>query len=79
MFENIQDAFTLLPDLLNVQQWHVLMGDTVPQAREGMLRLMRAIGLSGRLVNNNGRLALSDPNDPNSTIAASEFLDTYLT
>jgi hypothetical protein len=78
MFENIQDAFTLLPDLLNVQQWHVLMGDSVPQAREGMLRLMRAIGLSGRLINNNGRLSLSDPDDPNSSIAASEFLDTYL-
>jgi hypothetical protein len=77
-FENVNDAFTLLPELLNVQDWHVIMGDTVEQARSGMLSLLRAIGLSGRLINNNGRLALVDPNDPNSSIQASEFLDAYM-
>jgi hypothetical protein len=77
-FENVQDAFTLLPDLLNVQDWHVIMGDTVPQARQGMLNLLRAIGLSGRLINNQGRLSIVDPNDPNSQIQATEFLQAYL-
>jgi hypothetical protein len=77
-FENVNDAFTLLPELLHVQDWHVVMGDTVEQARSGMLSLLRAIGLSGRLINNNGRLSLVDPNDPNSPIQASEFLDAYM-
>lgn len=77
-FEHIQDAFALLPHMLNVQEWHVLMGDNVEQARDGMLRLLRAIGLSGRLINNAGRLSIVDPNDPNSPIQAAEFLDIYL-
>jgi methyl-accepting chemotaxis protein len=77
-FQNIDHAFRLLPELLNVQDWHVLMGDSVEQARAGMLSLVRAIGLSGRLIDNEGRLSLVDPKNPNSPIQASEFLDAYM-
>jgi hypothetical protein len=77
-FENVQHAFTLLPELLNVQDWRVIQGGTVERARAGMLELVRAIGLSGRLIDNQGRLSLVNPNDPNSPIAAAQFLDFYL-
>jgi hypothetical protein len=77
-FQNVDHAFRLLPELLNVQDWHVVMGDSVEQARAGMLSLVRAIGLSGRLVDNDGRLSLLDPRNPNSPIQASEFLDAYM-
>jgi hypothetical protein len=77
-FQNVDHAFRLLPELLNVQDWHVLMGDSVDQARAGMLSLVRAIGLSGRLVDNEGRLSLLDPNNPDSPIQASAFLDAYM-
>ena len=49
-FQNVDHAFRLLPELLNVQDWHVIMGDTVEQARAGMLepgarhRLVRPAG-----------------------------------
>jgi hypothetical protein len=77
-FQNVEHAFRLLPELLNVQDGHVLMGDSVDQARAGMLSLVRAIGLSGRLVDNDGRLSLLDPNNPDSPIQASAFLDAYM-
>ena len=77
-FQNVDHAFRLLPELLNVQDWHVLMGDSVEQARAGMLSLVRAIGLSGRLIDNEGRLSLLDPRNPDSPMQASEFLDAYM-
>jgi hypothetical protein len=77
-FQNVEDAFRLLPEMLNMQEWNVLMGDTVTQGRSGMLEILRAIGLSGRLINNNGRLSIVDPNDPNSPIQAAEFIDLFM-
>ena len=49
-FSSPDFAFALLPMMLGVQEWQVLQGGTVEQAREGNARLLRAMGLSGRLV-----------------------------
>jgi hypothetical protein len=77
-FEHAEDAARLLPHLLNMQEWNVLMGDNLQQARQGTLEMLRAIGLSGRLVNNAGRISIVDPNDPNSPIEAAAFIETFM-
>jgi hypothetical protein len=77
-FSNPEAAFQLLPELLAVQEWQVLQGNTVEQAREGMAKLVRAMGLSGRLVNEQGTLKLVDKNDPSMGFEASEFLANYI-
>jgi hypothetical protein len=68
-FQSPDSAFKLLPQLLAVQEWQILQGSTVDQAREGMARLVRAMGLSGRLVDNNGQLNEAE---------SGEFLLNYL-
>ena len=69
MFNRVDDAFALLPEMLRIQDWQVLQGDTAEKAREGMLSLLRAVGLSGRLIGPDGRLKLDE---------ASGFMDSYL-
>jgi hypothetical protein len=68
-FSTPDSAFKLLPQLLAVQEWQVLQGNTVEQAREGMARLVRAMGLSGRLVGNDGQLNEAE---------SGQFLENYL-
>ena len=69
MFNRVDDAFAMLPEMLRIQDWQVLQGDTAERAREGMLSLLRAVGLSGRLIGPDGRLKLDE---------ASGFMESYL-
>jgi hypothetical protein len=77
-FKNPEDSLAILPDILRAQMFQVLQGETREQARGGAMALVRAMGLSSRLINNNGRIALVDENDPNSQFQATEFIETYM-
>src|SRR5262245_50881692 len=57
-FRSSEEAFAFLPELLRVQGFQVLGGDSIERAREGMLRLLRGVGLSGRLIGPEGELTL---------------------
>ena len=74
-FSSPGSAFQLLPMMLQMQEWQVLQGQTVEQAREGNSRLVRAMGLSGRLVDNNGQLLI---NRETGRPEAQEFIENYL-
>lgn len=67
-FNTDQEAFTFLPHLLRVQQLDILQGRDRIGSRDGMLRLLRGIGLSGRLTDADGNLTETE---------ASGFLDAY--
>jgi hypothetical protein len=68
-FRTTAEAFQFTPELLRIQDWLVLNGSTVEQARSGMLRLTRAVGLTGRLTGPEGNLTLQE---------ASSFIEAYL-
>jgi hypothetical protein len=68
-FQSAEEAFQLLPELLRIQDWQVLGGDSIERARDGMLRLVRAMGLSGRLIGPEGNLSLGE---------SQAFLDAFL-
>jgi hypothetical protein len=68
-FRTTAEAFQFTPGLLRIQDWLVLQGRTVEQARGGMLRLTRAVGLAGRLTGPEGNLTKEE---------ADAFLEAYL-
>ena len=68
-FKTTAEAFQFTPELLRIQDWLVLNGATVDQARSGMLKLTRAVGLSSRLTGPEGNLTLAE---------LQKFLEAYL-
>ena len=68
-FKTTAEAFQFTPELLRIQDWLVLNGSTVAQARGGMLKLTRAVALSSRLTGPEGNLTLEE---------SQKFLEAYL-
>ena len=68
-FRTTAEAFQFTPELLRIQDWLVLNGSNVEQARSGMLKLTRAVALSSRLTGPEGNLTLEE---------SRKFMEAYL-
>lgn len=59
-FKNDADAFKLMPELLDIQRLGVYGGESYQNASKGMLSLVRALGITGRLTDNEGNINVKE-------------------